>query len=427
LGNYESRLEVYKNRSELYVGETKAVYMEGRQTSDAIQRTQKIVKAFENGFYRNTMSQLQNTISSDALSDGQNNLIKSLVNGVTSEVGRALVGLTCLQLAIKSIEPTQSIRLHKGGRSDSRFSWQEGISMRTLDNTFNTPFLREYGLLKINKDGIMMTRSLAENYPYSTLYKAEMRGPVKPWVEIVEAVESGNLPPYPALCLLLSLLKNNSDTFAAKSEHVITLAKSLNIDFNDAIQMITRFYSTTAYSARAFEVVIHSFMQALTEMMLADGNLVPLSQMRSANKKHGNIGDIELRQGNLIIESWDAKYGKPYLRDELEELNDKLEHHPNVEVAGFIVNTDVERSDEIMGRAEEISIIHECEIILLSFPEWIDRKSTALAEEQLSELGQRWILATVESFGQKRIEIAPIDEPCDAWLDSLGAILHAET
>jgi lambda repressor-like predicted transcriptional regulator len=425
LGEYESRLEVYGNRSELYVGETKAVYLEGRQTPDAMQRTQKIMGAFENGFYVNVMSRLQNTISTDALSDEQSKLIKSLVNGVTSEVGRALVGLTCLQLAIKSIEPEQSIRLHKGGRSDSRFSWQEGISMRTLDNTFNTPFLREYGLLKINKDGIMMTRSLAENYPYSTLYKAEMRGPVKPWVEIVEAIESGTLPPYPALCLLLSLLKNNSDAFSAKAEQIINMSKNMKVNFNDVVQMMTRLYNETTYSARAFEVVIHSFMQALTEMMLADGNLVPLSQMRSANKKHGNVGDVELRHGNIIIESWDAKYGKPYLRDELEELSDKLEHHPNVEVAGFVVNTDVDRSNEIMDRADEISIIHDCEIQLLSFSEWIDRKSTGLTENQLEELGQRWLIATVESFGQKRTEIASIDEPCDAWLESISDILSS--
>jgi len=413
----------YGNRSELYLGETTAVYMEGRQTTDAVERTQKIMKAFEEGFYAKAMDHLQETISSGGLSDEQSNIVKSLVNGVTSEVGRALVGLSCLQLAIKSIEPKQSIRLHKGGKSSSRFSWQEGISMRTLDNTFNTPFLREYGLLKINKDGIMMTRSLAENYPYSRLYKAEMRGPIKQWLEIVEAAESETLPPYPALCLLLSLLKNNSDTFAAKAEQVISVAKNINVGFDDAVLIITSFFSEATYSARAFEVVIHSFMQALTEMRLADGSLVPLSQMRSANKKHGNVGDIELKHGNIIIESWDAKYGKPYLRDELEELNDKLEYHPNVEVAGFIVNSAVDRSNEIVERAEEISDIHGCEVHLLSFPEWLEKKTVGLSEKDKTELGKRWIIATVESFGQKRLDIAPIDEPCDAWLDSWLAIL----
>ena len=35
------------------------------------------------------------------------------------------------------------------------------------------------------------------------------------------------------------------------------------------------------------------------------------------------------------IESWDAKYGKTYLRDELEELNDKLKSHPQTTLVGF--------------------------------------------------------------------------------------------
>ena len=36
-------------------------------------------------------------------------------------------------------------------------------------------------------------------------------------------------------------------------------------------------------------------------------SLKPLSQMRSANKKHGNIGDIELLEDRQIVEAWDAK------------------------------------------------------------------------------------------------------------------------
>ena len=69
----------------------------------------------------------------------------------------------------------------------------------------------------------------------------------------------------------------------------------------------------------------HGFMQAMHEShLLGDLDLVPMSQMRSANKKHGNIGDVELREGRVIVEAWDAKYGKPYLRDELEELRDKI-------------------------------------------------------------------------------------------------------
>ena len=81
---------------------------------------------------------------------------------------------------------------------------------------------------------------------------------------------------------------------------------------------------------------MHSLMQAVIETgALADLELKPLSQMRSANKKHGNIGDIELLENNEIVESWDAKYGKNYLRDEIDEVSEKLEYHEKVETVGF--------------------------------------------------------------------------------------------
>ena len=421
----EEHLDVYGNRSILHTEQSTTVFLEGRQSEEAKKRYDEIVQAFANGFYPKAMEDIPNILLDEKLTDEHKTLIKSLVDGLTSEVGRALVGLSCLQLAIKSITPSQSIRLHKGGQRRSGFSWQEGISMRTLDNTYNTPFLREYALLNMNKDGIMMTRSLAENYPYSRLYKAELRGPIGQWVNIVESLEDNTMPPYHALCFLLSLLKNRSDTFSKKAAEIISSVQEFEkLTIGHVKFVLTSFFTDTTYSARAFEVVIHGFMQALSELKLADGTLMPLSQMRSANKKHGNVGDVELKQGNMIMESWDAKYGKPYLRDELEELNDKLSHHPNVEIAGFITNSAVDKSVDIMNRVEELSIIHNCEIHLLSFDEWLSMKTDDLDEAKLSILAKHWLIAVVESFGQKRLHIAPIDEPCDEWISDLSQAIN---
>ena len=110
------------------------------------------------------------------IDDNHKMLLDDLVDSVTSEVGRAIVGLTVLQLSVKTICPEQDIRLHKGSATNTGFSWKEGISMRTIDKNFITPALRSYGLLSFNADGFMMTRSLAENYPYSKFYKASIRG-----------------------------------------------------------------------------------------------------------------------------------------------------------------------------------------------------------------------------------------------------------
>ena len=184
--------------------------------------------------------------------------------------------------------------------------------------------------------------------------------------------------------------------------------------------LMKNFFNNTEYSARAFEIVLHGFMQAMSESnMLGDMELVPISQMRSANKKHGNIGDIELKDGRVIVESWDAKYGKTYLRDELEELRDKILMFPGVKVAGFVVDSEVDRRRDIVKRAEEISIETGVDILLFSFDEWIRYQTQRIARGEPDKIAGRWLTAVVESFAQKRPEIAPIDEPCEAWVKDL--------
>lgn len=416
----ESHLDVYKNRYELHQNDAVSVYYEGYQNEAAQRRYAKINQELENGYLDKMIVDLGEVDYSD-LSDHNKTLIKNLVNGITSEVGRALVGVAFLQLTIKSICPDQSIRLHKGATRRGSFSWEDGISMRTIDSNYSTPFLRKYGLLNVNKFGVFMTRSLAENYPYSKLYKADMRGSFDQWIEIVDALEDGSMPAKLGLFYITAQMKNRSDAFTAMADQAIDLANRYrDLTFNGVKSFIVNFVNETEYSARAFEIVIHGFMQAMYESnLLGDLDLIPMSQMRSANKKHGNIGDVELREGQVIVEAWDAKYGKPYLRDELEELRDKILTSPGVKVAGFVVDSNVDRRKDVTRRAEEIEAETGVEILLLSFSEWLDYQTQRIAKPQLDKVGKRWLIAVVESFAQRRLELAPIDEPCEEWVQDL--------
>ena len=420
----EDHLDIYENRYELHQGEETEVYYEGYQSLETQRRYSRINAVLEAGFLDEKMSHLHE-VDFSQLSDENQSLLRNMVNGITSEVGRALVGLAFLQLTIKSIAPDQCVRLHKGTTRQGSFSWVDGISMRTIDSSYNTPFLREHGLLNINKYGIMMTRTLAENYPYSKLYKAEMRGPFDDWIAIVDALENETMPPELGLCYLMSLLKNRSDRFKETANHACELVKNFRTARLSIVQdRLTRFFNTTDYSARAFEVVMHGLFQAMGECyLLGDAEVVPISQMRSANKKHGNVGDIELSEQSVIVEAWDAKYGKPYLRDELEELRDKLLTHPEVRVAGFVVDLAVDKRRDIVDRANELALETGTDIRLFSFAEWVEYEIGSLPNSMKNEIGYRWMRAVVESFAQKRTNIAPIDEPCDAWLEDLIRIL----
>lgn len=431
----ELHLRVYTNRSELILPDgTIQGFPEGGMNQAAKARYRKIAVELSNGYLER-----QILVSRDRASDldflqltqEHKYLFDRLVQSVTSEVGRALVGLTILQLCVKAIEPEQSIRLHKGSTSTRDFSWRDGISMRSLDRQYITPVLRKYELLRLNADGFMMTRSLAENYPYSSVYKANIRGARSEWVNLVEAIEKDEVVPEAGLRYLLSQLLNQADNFRRLASQVIerlaTFLEAIVVNKELAFSFILRHINQSDYAARLMEIAMHSLMQAMQDHQVFINSLLkPLSQMRSANKKHGNIGDIELLEDRQIVEAWDAKYGKSYLRDEIEELSEKLEVHPAVRKAGFVTSHEPERLDELEPRCEEIEESFGISLEILTFEQWVEEQfERTLTDEAATEqeLASAWIAAYTESLAQRRREIAPIDEPCYQWLLTLNEIL----
>lgn len=427
----EPYLKVYSNRSILVSDSEEIEFLEGSPSQAAIERLKKVREALQDEYL---IKLIENVKTPGAkrinLNDDQKRILSNLVN-FTSEKGRALVGLTIMQLCIKSIVPEQSIRLHKAGRSgDSDFSWVEGIPMRALDKNFITPTLRKYNLLKLNADGFMMTRSLAENYPYSSLYKAAIRGAKAQWIQIVELLENGELPALDSLKYLLMLLSNRSDKFIELTESTLEKASlyvQTNPSLKDVSEFILDFVKHSSYSARVFEVALHSLIQVIDELGILEGQLKPLTQMRSANKKHGNLGDVEIvspLNSYSIFESWDAKYGKPYLRDELDELEEKLEIHHETKLAGFVVDTNPDVKQEIVEKLKELNEFLSTRVSIFSFYEWVEfqvkRTSGYISE---NELGEQWLIVFAECLSQKRREKAPIDEPCDEWIRELDAAL----
>lgn len=426
---------VHKNKSELVHPDGRVeVFEEGPQDENAQARHARIKEALSAGFLDTLITDAKASFGDNellAIKEPDAALINTLVSSVTSEVGRALVGLLVLQLVVKTIEPTQSIRLHKGGKSSSNFSWKAGISMRTLDKAHITPRLRAHGLLKLNADGFMMTRSLAENYPYSPLYKANLKGGRKEWLALVEEIEGGRLDPRHALKYLIFRLINSANEFEALAERVL---KALNAVLQthpsltrlNVTAILEQHARSSGYAARLMEIAMHSLFQALKDTGIFPGfQLIPLSQMRSANKKHGNVGDVEFAKDDAIVVAWDAKYGKPSLKGELEELADKMRNHRSLSLAGFVTNEEPQKNKEIEKRIQELSSLYGVDVRIVSFSDWVAEyyKIAHAAGVGESQLSKAWLVAYTESLAQKRRRIAPIDEPCYMWLKSLLVVL----
>lgn len=427
------KLVVEAQKSTLIVDDTiEQVFEEGSVSEQAKARADLIRQKLNSGFLRQLIIDLkENQKPISGISDEDFILVSKLVGSVTSEVGRAIIGLSVLQCCIKAICPEQSIRLHKAGSGWERnFSWTEGISMRTIDKSFITPTLREFNLLKLNADGFMMTRSLAENYPYSPVYKAAIRGAKVQWVELVELLETNKISGQKALELIISLLINRSEVFEKIASTCLEQANSFSIKHNnlaDYLSVFKRLVHEVEYSARIFEIVLHSAFQSLSELNLIDGYLSPLSQMRSANKKHKNIADIEIlysKQGRLIEQAYDAKFEKANLREEIEELSEKLGSHPDCKVAGFICSSQPVISDEMKNRIADIEELHGLDISLQSFDDWSEELLKNIPKNIRFEFVKLWLNCLTLSLCQRKRDIAPIDEPCEAWVETLTKLLR---
>lgn len=433
----EPHLCVYSDRSE-YVNSSGDVeiFEEGNIDDTTRSRYEKIKQAFASGFLEECINNCYNGTYTGRfieLSKEHTDLIDKLVDTITSEFGRALVAISIMQLSIKTIEPSQSIRLHKGGHSKRDFSWREGISMRVLDKNFVTPVLRKYELIRLNADGFMMTRSFAENYPYSIVYKAHIRGARSEWLTLVEDIETERINTEIALHYLLTRLINQAESFRVLADETLDKVQRVadHLTFQDILTIIWKHVCESEYAARAMEIAMHALMQALEELgVLAPEELKPLSQMRSANKKHGNVGDIELLNDGNITESWDAKFEKPYLRDEIEELIEKLKGHSELRVAGFVLSDDPVRIEEIEPRIHTVKEQYDVDVKILKFSDWVNEQfqrltiSSTYSEDQVA---QKWLLTLTESLAQKRREKAPIDESCYKWLVHLQEILNTHT
>jgi len=426
-----NELRVGPGSSSLVTSVGTEVFVEGLTTVEAQTRYRAIRDALEMGWLVSEIESCRTqSLDSVEMSSENHELLRAVINSVTADEGRGVAGLCVLLATVKAICPEQSVRLHKGSTRRGTFSWTEGIPMRSIDAEFVTPALRASGLLQLNQYGIFMTRTLAENYPYTSLYKAAVEGAKEQWLKLVDLLESREINPLETVRTLLGMLWNQSDEFSklkVEALETFEVAKATFGDIDDVRRFFQSFFKRAPSSARLFELALHSFYQVFHDRgILSPYELKPLSQMRSANKKHGNVGDIEVVTGSTdhaggiqVRVAWDAKFGKLELDREVLELRDKLAKHGEVEEAGFVVEVD----HKVLPRTEYV-LEGIGKIQVMGFDKWTDHARARLrVTDDEKPFAMEWLQAFVQSLCQMRREIAPIDEPSVEWLRELTAAM----
>jgi hypothetical protein len=459
----QSHLEIYAGAS-LLVSENnvvKTIWFEGSQSKEAQERYHKITETLDRGFLDEQLNAAKSaTIGSvfeTKLLDTQKRALEEIVTSVTAQRGRALVEIILLQFAMKAICPQQDVRLHKGSRGNedkskkrqesastifeedgnseqrSRFSWREGISMRRLDDTYVVPMLRRQGLLRMNEYGAFMTRTFAENYPYSLFYKAEISGAKRRWLECIDQLEQGLLDPEAALLYVLDLLWKSSEQFKNLVQATMSKLEALLINnptpsLQEIHTLIENHINHSEARARLLEVAMHSLLQALEDLKVdIGGTLKPLMPMRTANQKHRNFGDVEVIAGDFVIESWDAKYDNAYLSDALDSFVEKLRGKDISELTfGYVLLPEKKAYADVDRKVIEIASEYGIKVHIFSLAEWVQEQLARAFAEDVPEtnVAKGWLQAYVESLALLREDKAPIDEPTYDWLRSLQNVLE---
>lgn len=438
----QPHLEIYPTHFILInTGNTVAkIWHEGKQTREAQIRYQTVKKALEEGFFEQKIEEAKSPdmaqIIKSKLPEEQRKAIEEIFSAVTAQSGRALVDIFVLQLVVKAICPEQDVRLHKSSQNRGAFSWNEGISMRTIDASFIGPSLRQYDLLRMNQYGAFMSRSFAENYPYTQFYKAEIQGAGQRgklrWLQIIDDLENERLNAETALLYILQLLWKYSEAFhklVQKTLHSLErwIDRNEHPSISNIAALMKQHIEKSEARARLLEVSMHSILQALEELQVdLGGKLKPLMPMRTANLKHGNFGDVEVLTGDLPIEAWDAKYDQPYLSDALDELVEKIRKRDVSELRfGYVLLPGKKAYMEVDHKIDEIDEVFGLRVHILTFDEWIHEQLVRSKDMGVSEekLAKAWLRAYAESLGQKRRDRAPIDEPTFDWVASLLDVL----
>lgn len=434
----QPHVEIYEKHAVLTGGGNivARIWAEGKQSEKAQERYQRVKKALEEGFLARKIEEARSPgltpIIEAKLPAEQIKAIEEIFSSVTAQSGRALVDIFVLQLVVKVICPEQDVRLHKGSKNSSAFSWEEGISMRSIDASYIGPSLRQYNLLRMNQYGAFMSRSFAENYPYTRFYKAEIQGAKQRgkqrWLQIIDELENGKGDAEIVLLYVLQLLWKSSEAFNALVQETLHkleawMNRHQQLPLSHVSALIKEHVERSEARARLLEVAIHSLLQALDELKVdLGGKLKPLMPMRTANLKHGNIGDVEVLAGDLPVEAWDAKYDQPYLSDALDELEEKVRKMDVSDLQfGYVLLPAKKKYLEVDRKVDEINERFGLKVQILSFDEWVHEQSVRCLNIGVSEenLAKAWITAYAESLCQKRRNMAPIDEPTFDWVVSL--------
>jgi len=277
------------------------------------------------------------------------------------EQRKAVLTVLITSLCHKIVEPKQDIRLHQS-------NLEKGYSGRTLDTREITPFMKSKGFPAMIESG-WLTRSFEQNSPYNLNYRGKVTPPhlKQAFLDLIDFTENKKSSAEDYLLYIMQKL------ILLKQKNHVTIEKvggKSKYSIKKIVAMIEAHFerSSVVGTARLPVLAIYSVYECMiAELKRFNGKkLSPLGSHTSADYRSGDIGDIEVVDGNDIpFEGAEIKYGKPITVQMVLDAYEKFKKYPTNRY--YLLSTVPSGEEEmrlIAKTIEEISQEHGCQVIV---------------------------------------------------------------
>lgn len=295
--------------------------------------------------------------------------IDTLVEAIGIEQAKTIVLLAntkhaargaAITLAIyKVLHPEQDIRNHKS-------EYPNGFSARGVDTKVTVPFLSEKDLpYNVESHWLSQTLSFAGPFTADSVLKTVPKAAGPSLITTANLIQGATNIEYIKMIIALIL----EQMIEERNKGSIPLTKPKNLSIDQVMDLLHRHF-TTPYqknAPRLPQVAIYAIYRCLMNDVdrYSTFELKPLERMKTANRKSGSVGDIDLWENGRPIEAVEIKFEIPINRYHVSEAMQKVKAE-SVERYFILSTADPSPSElnEIQRLKVDFLKTNGCEIIV---------------------------------------------------------------
>lgn len=236
-------------------------------------------------------------------------------------VAHAARGVALTLCAYKIIAEEQDIRIHKADH-------EGGFSARSFDTVVTVPFLQRQSL-PYNSQTHWLSQTFSFTCPYhrglTLRTNPKKAGPLM--VTVVNEVEEAQQPRVAAEAVVKIILYR---LIEERDKSKVSLEKPKELAIDLVVELLQKHFNK-AYSKNAPrlpQIAVYAIYRCIINSMerYQGLDLQPLERMKTANRKSGSVGDIDVNRGRQAVEAVEVKLGIEITEAEVNEAIEKIRH-----------------------------------------------------------------------------------------------------